>query len=712
MANDRKQYFRITDFSLGQSNEVDARSLRPNVTPDSYDTMAQAQLCENWDISDRGALVTANGYEAYCDLPEGEEPKYVGAYFYDEYRRHLIAVQDENIYQIRKHILTTPSVTSGSFTNTRSGTPITDPMTPYRVSITPMDISEQDFFEMFLTISQMTDHSTGTINLFENVEVRLETDSSNYFYTLFTQTGFNNELLIDEVWETSSSAKMGVACEVPTMGSVGSPTLTNITAISFVYNWSGDIKSHTVAWSEFAFAKATETPQYKLIGSFISRASTGFIHGFDGFTGVLGVPLHVMYAEKSPPRTVRHAGAYMLDVANVGGAGSAHFAGTQMLNFIFLARNNVIYYSDPEDETDWNQIAVSGNVVALIPTVNKTVIAQLSTQNCIEIAFNFDDSTLRYYPVVSPFKLGVGGYSQKTVQQRGNDSIVYTTNGVQNIADAEQYPTGNTRLFGLSSAIDKTLIYTNKDAVKRSASFYNPETKQYGLSVPLGVRQNTNNATFVLHGNYVYPSWSYRSGLNIVSSCYWRESNEYGVYFIGAENKVYRFARNFNYDGEAYQRSWISKVFNFNYPILTKRLNYIEIGGAMTVEGSFYVVITNTDTNAKEEFLIDRTSLLSSIIESEDYIGDDLYGSRFYGGDSLTGSEYRLYRFFNRIPLPASIVEAKEFQIEILQTLNESDGQGLENPIKIDYIGGEYTVQSNYRLPTNHQTSSKTTLIR
>lgn len=704
-----KKTFRINDFSLGQASDVDPRSLRPNITPDSWDTTAQAQLCENFDISERGALITAFGYEQYSTLPEGEEPKYIGAYYYDEYRRHLLAVQNNNIYQIRKHILTSPSVTSGTFTNTRGGSAIPDPMSPARVSITPMDISEQDFFEMFVSISQMTDHATGTLIFFDNLEVRLETDASNYFYTQFTQTGFNNELLMSEAWETLGTKNMGLSWEIEDLDSVGSPDLTNITAISIVYNWTGDIKSHTVSWSSFAFCKRTETPTYKLIGTLISRATNGMIMGIDGFTGTAGVPIHLIFAEYSPPRTVRHAGAFMLDVANVSGAGSGHMAGCEMSNFLFLSRNNTIYYSAPENEGSWSTISVSGNVVALIPTVNKTVVAQLSTLNSVEISFNFDDATLRYYPVVNPYKVGCGGVAQKTVQNRQNDSISLTTNGVQNLADAEAFPSGNNRFLGLSSAIDKTLKYTNKEALKYSASFYNPETKQYAISVPLGVRQNTNNATFVYHGDYNYPAWTYRSGLGIVDSTYFREDSIFTTYFIGAENAIYRFTREYNYNGEPYQRRWISKIFNFNNPVLFKKLDYIEIGGSMTRTGSFNVIISNPDTGASEAFVIDSTSLLSSRIES-DYIGDDVYGERFYGGDSLTDSPYTFYRFFNRIPLPATINFAKEFQIEIFQ--GTGDSKGLENPIKIDYIGGEYAVQSDKHIPRKHSTSSKTTLIR
>ncbi len=63
------QYIDILDFSQGQNNAFDPRIIAPNT---KEEISAESVLIQNYDITERGALLTASGYELVASLGTSE----------------------------------------------------------------------------------------------------------------------------------------------------------------------------------------------------------------------------------------------------------------------------------------------------------------------------------------------------------------------------------------------------------------------------------------------------------------------------------------------------------------------------------------------------------------------------------------------------------------------------------------------------------------
>ncbi len=108
------QFFTIRDFSLGQNNDYNARSIAPDYSGEP----AEATLIKNWDITQKGAIVTSPGYEEVVDLGTSSKIQALASFTHDSDNRYLVAVSNDVIYQINISAGTASSI--GTFAGASS----------------------------------------------------------------------------------------------------------------------------------------------------------------------------------------------------------------------------------------------------------------------------------------------------------------------------------------------------------------------------------------------------------------------------------------------------------------------------------------------------------------------------------------------------------------------------------------------------------------
>jgi len=105
------KYWPITNFSPGQNNEYDARYLMPNAIGEP----AEAQLIENMELTQKGAVITSPGYEQVIDMAVAGPVQAIGSFTYSSDERYFVAVANNVIYQIDVNAGT--KIAIGTFAN-------------------------------------------------------------------------------------------------------------------------------------------------------------------------------------------------------------------------------------------------------------------------------------------------------------------------------------------------------------------------------------------------------------------------------------------------------------------------------------------------------------------------------------------------------------------------------------------------------------------
>jgi hypothetical protein len=471
--------------------------------------------------------------------------------------------------------------------------------------------------------------------------------------------------------------------------------MTAPTFLEFEFNYSTKLAGCTILIDDVRAMITDATEEVVEVTTdnhwLLAYDSTAIINGVS-FKGTQGYVHHILgHSVQSQLKLTSLAeGMVIAQSLHTFPTGTYQFA--TAVGFLLGAFGKTITHSDPEDETSsGGTIGFNGNITGLAPTVNKSVLVTLDTVNTEEVTFSFDDSTLIYTPVKGTYQAGIGGLSHKAIQNRYNDTIFLGTEGVAFFGEREELASGNYSISSLSWKVDKRIRQMNDDHAQSAASYYFRNKKEYGVALPLGARAITNNSLFIWKSQY--RSWLYRSGFNIAHATEYRDSNDYEVYFADAgSDKIMKFADVYDYDGQPYVRRYKTKIFNMGVPLQTKRVPYIEVGGAMPKGSHFFVIVRVDGTD--QTFKIDDTSLVVNS-QSKGYIGDDFYGNEFYGGPEGRQNAYEFFRFYQRIPLPRSIIEGLEFQFEFYY-------EGTGRPHKIDLFGMKYTIQPEGKVPSRH----------
>ena len=67
------------------------------------DQRAEGVIVQNYDTTQKGALITDVGFEEYVSLGTGEPADYVGSYRYDTDNRYLIGASANRLFYSRKY---------------------------------------------------------------------------------------------------------------------------------------------------------------------------------------------------------------------------------------------------------------------------------------------------------------------------------------------------------------------------------------------------------------------------------------------------------------------------------------------------------------------------------------------------------------------------------------------------------------------------------
>lgn len=710
-------YYSITDFSAGQNNAFDPRSLRPY---NNDDNIMEGVRIENYEITERGALIVAAGFEKVVSLGVGGEGTYIGSYDYDNDNRYLIAVANDRIFYKRAFTSTIihdcdeyNSATYGTFTASGDFTSIaTDTIKRQRgngsvkasmskssptgqgkltvSNLTAVDISSEDKVEIIVFLSSLNDKSTpANADIFTNMKFRLGTDSTNYYeWTSFLNANANAPVADWNGFIFNLNAPNAI---------VGSPDLSSITFFELEYNYANDAATFTINIDDIRATKESNIDSVIEITNGLWDSAVvepTIINGLNFSSSKY--PWHLIFHNGQQGVKIRQIGAGMLISESNSTAPVKSYICADMAGFLFVANGRTLYYSSAEEEDDFGGGGVIGftsEIMGIAPTVNKELLVQLRDKKTQAIKFSFDDTNLIYTPVKSDYQNGSGGVSHKSIQNRYNDAISLSTDGVAFFGETEQIPSGNYRVSSLSWQVDPLIRKMNDEYGHISSSYYDTNKKHYGVGIPIGVGVNRPNTIFVYNSRY--NSWTYRSGISMNHAVEHREYEDYEIFFVSPlGDAIYKFTNQYNYDGEDYIRRYTTKTFHMDAPLLFKNLEFIEVGGSMPRGTEFYVVVHSD--SAQKAFKITDTALL---IDSEGgYIGDEEIGYKYFGGDE-GDTGFNFFRFYQRIPIPNSIREGREFKFEFY---NETSGM----PHKIDIFNIKYTYGPEAKVPNKHINSN------
>ena len=475
----------------------------------------------------------------------------------------------------------------------------------------------------------------------------------------------------------------------------GTPDITAITFLEIELTYDADYDGGTILIDDIrATADATAYQPVEVTTSALwteTYDSNSIVNAVN-FKGSSSLNHFIIGNSNQSPMKLTSLGDGMVIAQDLTSMPDNSYIMCTAVGFLFMAEGKTVHYSASEDETtEDGTIGFNADVTGLAPTVDKTVNVTLDTVDTQEISFSFNDTSLIYTPVRGEYRAGVGGVSHKSIKSRYNDELFLGTEGIAYFGEQEQYASGNYRVTSRSWKIDRLIRSMNDGRGQHAAGYYSRNKKEYGVALPIGPQAVTNNALFIWKAQY--DSWLYRSGINMSHATEYRESDDYDLFFGDAQtDSIHKFVDDYSYNGDSYVRRYVTKVFNMGVPLLHKRVNFIDIGGAMPKGCEFYVV-AYVD-GVQKIFKIDDTALIVNS-QSGGYIGDDYYGNDFFGGLVPNPGGYEFFRFYQRIELPADIVEGMEFQFEFYY-------EGTGRPHKIDLFGMRYTIDPEGKVPSRH----------
>lgn len=705
------QYIDILDFSPGQNNAFDPRAILPY----GDSTSAEAVLVENYDLVERGALVTAPGYELIATLGTGEPTRHVCQYTYDSTYRYLLAATKNKAYQLRKATMLTVhdcdtynSGTYGTFVGTNgmgsvstnnssylrgagcvSGT-IAATSTNATLTVDPLtsvDLTTYTYLELFIYLNTIR-NALNTADVFTSVEVRIGSSPTDYYTRTFTSP---------TVGSWASARWHGIQFTLSGASSVGTPNIAALDYFQLIFNAGATYAGGEVRVDHIVASKNAST--YSVIDITgpnwaVTPSTDTYLSSVD-FKGLNSLQYRVIANSDQTAIKVRHVGPGMLITEQVSSIVRTHIL-AEMNNFLFWANDRTVSYSGAEDETTTSgTIGFPAKVMGLAPTTNDIMLVGTQDRMTYSVGFSFDSSTLIYTPIRKPYRAGVGAMSHNSIRPVYNDSMVWGTDGVIYYGQYENEGNSNYKTDSLSWKIDPKIQNTNLAASENATGYFFSNRKEYGLAAPIGTDQTFNNRLFVYKKQY--DSWAERSGISMGSACEYRETNQFDLVFGSATNdKIYRFYDYYDYAGSNYTRRWVSKIFHFGYPTLFKTVHWIEIAGSMPRGCEFYLIV-HIDGETRT-FKISDSSLLLNYIDTSGFYGDDNYGSMYYGGDEAGSLSFTPYRFVSRVEQPRSTWEGREFQFEFY---NNTTGM----PHKIDFVRIKYSIGPEDKLAQAHHQS-------
>lgn len=706
------QYLTILDFSQGQNNAFDPRIIAPNT---KEEVSSEAVLIENYDITERGALVTASGYELVKSLGTGEPIRHVCQYTYDPTYRYLLVGTKNKMYHLRKATLLTVhdcdtynSGTYGTFVGTNGmGSVSTNTTTHQRGSgcvsgtitatstnatltvdpLTSVDLSSYTYVELFVYLATIR-NVLNNADVFTSVEVRIGSSSSDYYTRTFTSPAVGS-------W--ASSRWHGLQFTLSGATSVGSPNLAAIDYIQIIFNAGATYAGGEVRIDHIIASKTgTDYQVVDLTGPrWAATASTDTYLSSVDFKGLNSLQYRIIANSDQSGLKVRHVGPGMLISEEVSSIVRTHIL-TEMNGFLLWANDRTISYSNSEDETTTGGvIGFPSRIMGLAPTTNDIVLVGTQDRMTYSLGFSFDDTTLVYTPIKKPYRAGVGCMSHNTIKPVYNDSIFWGHDGVSYYGQyGSEAGSGDYNVDSLSWKIDPKILLTNMDAAQYANGYYFHDRKEYGLAVPVGSAQTFSNKLFVYKKQY--NAWIERSGISIGSAAEYREGQKNELFFgSSTTDSVYKMNNYYDYAGSNYTRRYISKIFHMGVPSAFKKIQWIEIAGSMPRGCEFYLIV-HIDGETRT-FKIDDECLLLNYIDTSGFYGDENYGDQYYGGDD-TGLSFTPYRFISRISQPRTIWEGRELQFEFY---NNTTGM----PHKIDFVRIKYTIDPEDKLADQHHNS-------
>ncbi len=712
-------YQTITDFSPGLNREYDPRVLRPATVED---TVAEATRCENYDIIQKGAIYTAPGYEEVLQLGTGQPIDAIAELDYSPYVKYKVVVSDDDLFHLRKmdelvmHDMDRyDSPTYGTWTQSDAGNGLnTYPLAVRGVgsvtaninstlsaneymtlecTIPSVDLTGYEYVENFVKIVNRNDSAvlpSLPSDVFDDVTIRVGTDNANYYEWTHTSNALN-ESFPEDRWS-------GMRSDLSSPGStVGAPDITDIKYLSIVFNYTLGSFDYSSGVYVDQFQAVKESSTYNSID--ITGSNWGAAAQQDQkivqwvqYTGSQGYPYLIFANNDQVPLKAYNLGEGMMIAEQISGLSSFPVAVATMTGYLFWAHKRTVTYSAPEDEDDYSTLNGGGvfsfdaDIRGLAPTVDNKLLVGLE-RDIKAITFLEDATNYLWIPSKDNYTAGVGILSAPSISPKYNDSIFLGTDGVAYFGQDETLASDNYVVNSLSWRIDKLLQDTNLDAIAGAVGFTNYRKKEYGLAVPVGRGVQTNNQMFVY--KWQYNAWIRRTGISVACATEVSEDEKTEVWFgTPYDDVIYKFNETHNYNGDSYVRRYAFKTFTFGAPGTYKRVPHIEVAGSMPFGSEFYVVVRSD--GIEKTFKVTDSAILQT--STGGWIGDDWYGKEYYGGIEVSSSPYDFYRFHQRIPLPDSIVEGREYEVEFYY-------EGTASPHKIDYLGIKYTYLPETKIP-------------
>ncbi|OPX88994.1 MAG: hypothetical protein A4E53_01727 [Pelotomaculum sp. PtaB.Bin104] len=359
---------------------------------------------------------------------------------------------------------------------------------------------------------------------------------------------------------------------------------------------------------------------------------------------------------------------------------------------LFVAKGATLYYTDTEDESDFDGGGVVGfnDIITGLKVQGESLLV-FTKREAYAIQFYYNDSFFLSTPLKKPYKAASGCVSHKTATSVYNDTYYLSTDGVQRFGADAQFIGQNLRVNSLSWKINPSVTGTgvNPTYLDRSCGIY--FNKKYYLALPSGT-DFYNSRAYVY--NYDYDSWTVRTGIFPSNFAIMPDSsNKDELYFASQLSPdLYKFTTaTFDYNGAGYSRKYQTKIFTMGDPMRSKLWRYIDLRGSMFMNTVFYVAVT-VDGQTKT-YKVDSNNLERSF--SGGFYGDDYLGDVYFGGQAI--DEFRRYGV--RIPFTVDIKEGRELQIMIY---NSEAGQ----PWSVDYMNIAFDYNDAVKIPTQFQTAN------
>lgn len=645
-------YLQITNFA-GLNTRIDPRRILPNKDNDG---VAEAQVMDNFEITNEGAMITSTGFEEVASLSGTGGIKQIMKWEKSPTEDILLAVHDKEIYEIDETLGTGTEV--GAFE--RAGSVVSAVQyigtESAKRAILGTNDGVQPVVLYYYTPAYMT---TGA--------------STSSIATWQAVTNGNFHILID-----------GVQVDVWNLNFSGIGSMANVATIIQTAIRAKTGKLETVVWDtdHFVFSSANSTGKSQMTYCFNSSI---------GGTDISGVTAGEPYLAGTSAR-----GAVMTHKVETDGTITdttvrGGYIMEEFMGHLFIAIENNLYYSGTHDEMsfastdsgDKGLISFNEIITGLKNNTDRLVV--FTRSNYEGISFTFDDS----YALVIPkkdYKRNFGCLAPKTISSVGSNTYYWSNRGVMNLGAEESYnENGIPRPMPLSENIENVLAEANFAKKEGATAIFSPEKQKYYMALPMST-SNVND-TILVYDQHMQ-AWTSRSGVFVGDFDLFGTKND--LYFGDANSpKIYKFNDSYSYGGYGYTRTWKSKIFTFGAPFRFKKFYKLEIAGSMDTATEFYVTL-KVDNHIKK-YKIDSSFL---IVDSySEYLGDSLLGDEYFGGNGSEDTRFK--RFYAPLDFDREIREGIELEITI-----ENDGE--EQPLKIDFLGIKYSIIGDKQVPKSN----------